>query len=135
MSDNPYQAPAEEPALISPVIIDEREELRTAARNQKGLLICILISLPLIPGSLLSASDEAQGAILFLILLGIAGAVYVYQLAINFFPTTQAILCGILTIIPGLSLFVMLVIYFKTSKFLRQNGIQVGLLGANLSDI
>jgi len=45
------------------------------------------------------------------------------------------VLLGILTLIPCIGLIVLLVVNGKATGILKQNGIKVGLLGANLSQI
>jgi hypothetical protein len=69
------------------------------------------------------------------VLLLVAGTTLVFLLAIKVYGTRVGILLGILTLIPLVSLIVLLRVNAKATSVLRQNGIKVGLLGADLSQI
>ena len=70
-----------------------------------------------------------------ILVVGIVGTVFVFRLAIRVYSTGVGILLGVLTLIPCISLIVLLVVNGKATAILKQNGIKVGLLGANLSEV
>jgi hypothetical protein len=59
----------------------------------------------------------------------------VFLLAIKVYSTGVGVLLGILTLVPCIGLIVLLIVNGKATGILKQNGIKVGLLGANLSQI
>lgn len=134
MSDNPYQSPqATEPAVG--VLSGARSDLRKVAEYQKGILICILVYLvgvlvqmAMPPGTLPIGALMGLGA-------GLVGAVFVFLLAMKLYGALGGGLLGLLTLVPLIGVFVLLVINGKATNVLRQNGIQVGLLGAKTSDL
>ena len=67
--------------------------------------------------------------------VGLVGTVFVFLLAIKVYSTGVGVLLGILTLIPCVGLIVLLVVNGKATGILKQNGIKVGLLGANISQI
>jgi hypothetical protein len=69
------------------------------------------------------------------LVVGLVGTVFVFLLAIKVYNTGVGVLLGILTLVPCIGLFVLLVVNGKATGVLKQNGIKVGLLGANLSQI
>jgi len=69
------------------------------------------------------------------LVLGLIGTVFVFLLGIKVYNVGLGILLGILTFIPCLGLIVLLIVNGKATSTLKQNGIKVGLLGANLSQI
>jgi len=68
-------------------------------------------------------------------LVGIVGAVCVFLLAIKVYGTGLGILLGILSLVPCVGLVILLIVNGKATGVLKQNGIKVGFLGANLSSI
>ncbi len=67
--------------------------------------------------------------------VGLAGAVFVFLLAIKIFGTGVGVLLGILSMIPCLGLLVLLTVNGRATEVLKQNGVKVGLLGAKISEI
>lgn len=134
MNENPFQAPR----AVEPPVKGRnrsREELLSLAKAQKGIMICILLYL--ISVFTQFAIPENLRLILGLgvLVVGIVGAVFVFQLAIKLFGTGIGVLLGILTLMPCLGLIILLVVNGKATNVLKDNGIHVGLLGANLSSI
>jgi len=134
MSENPYQAPSTEAQVVG-VKSGRREDLMTIAKYQKGILVCILIyliavicqfaipvQLPLIVGF----------GVLF---VGLVGTVFVFLLAMKIYSTVVGVLLGILTFIPCLGLIILLLVNGTATNILKENGVKVGLLGADLSRI
>jgi len=112
-----------------------REDLRSTATYQKGILVCILAYILLV-GFQFALPPEAR---LFLALAApavvITATVFVFLLATKVYSTGLGVLLGILTLIPCVGLIVLLIINGKATGVLKKHGIRVGLLGAKLSDI
>ncbi|MCL4195006.1 MAG: hypothetical protein KJZ87_24915 [Thermoguttaceae bacterium] len=134
MSDNPYQSPLTEPRAVG-IRSGNPADLRNVARYQKGVLVCILVyillivSQFLIPESLRPLLMIGAGAV------GIAGTVFVFMLAIAMHSVGVGILLGLLTLLPCIGLITLLVVNGQATNVLRQNGIRVGLLGADMSQL
>ncbi len=104
--------------------------VRQVAVNQKAIIFCILGSIGATLASF-AMPDEMQIAVgLLQLCISIASAVFIFRLAFNLYSTAVAIILGILGLLPLIGLIVLLVINAKATAYLRQNGIQVGLLGA-----
>jgi hypothetical protein len=117
------------------VVSGRREDLRSVAKFQKGILVCILIYLVAVICQL-----AVPVALLPLVGIGllvtiIVGAVFVFLLAIKVYGSGLGILFGILCLLPLIGLIVLLIVNGKATSVLKQNGIRVGLMGANLSKI
>jgi len=112
-----------------------REELRKVAQYQKGVLFCILFQILAVIGQFIVPPQLAVFFGLSVFLVGIAGMVFVFLLAINVYSTGTGILLGILTLFPIVGLIVLLVVNGKATGILKENGIRVGLLGANMSQV
>ncbi len=128
--DNPYEAPA------SPVVgvkSGKVEDLRGVAWYQKGIIACILVQLLFIIGLFTVPEELRPLAQLALIPIGLASTVFLFLLAIKVYGTGIGILLGILTFVPCLGLLLLLMVNGKATRVLRQNGYQVGFLGARLS--
>ncbi len=134
MSENPYQSPSIESGAVG-VKSGTREDLRAVATYQKGILICILIYL--IAVMCRFAIPEGLQPVLGLgiLALGLVGTIFVFMLAVKVYSTGVGILLGILTFIPCIGLIVLLLVNGKATDVLKRNGIKVGLLGANISQI
>ena len=65
----------------------------------------------------------------------VLGAVFVFLLSIKIYGTGLGIVLGILSLVPLVGLVVLLIVNGKATGVLKQNGIKVGLLGANLSQV
>ena len=131
MSENPFQSPASDFAVG--VKSGRREDLKSIATYQKGILICILIYLLTIVGNFFIPEDVQILLGLALAVLGVVSTVFVFLLAIKVYNTGVGILLGLLALVPCLGLIVLLVINGKATRILQQNGHKVGLLGADLS--
>jgi hypothetical protein len=134
MSTNPYEAPPPLPPAVG-VLSGTREDLRSVAVYQKGLLVCILIYLLAVAGQFALPEQLRPLVGLGVLAVGLVGAVFVFLLAVKVYGTGFGVLLGILTLVPCLGLLALLSVNGKATTVLRQNGIKVGLLGANLSQI
>jgi len=134
MNENPYQSPSVESRVVG-VKSGSREDLRSVAKSQKGILVCILVYLVAV-GAQFAMPPELRLLLgLGVLVVGIAGTVFVFLLATKVYGTGVGVLLGILAMIPCIGLLVLLVVNGKATAILKQNGIKVGLLGANLSEI
>ena len=138
MAENPYQAPAADTRILG-IRSGSVEDLRKVAKYQKGILMCILIQIVgfLAMVFLQSALPSELRLLINLALLvvGLTGTVFVFLLAANVYSTAVGILMAVLTLIPCLGLIMLFIVNGKATAVLRQNGIQVGFLGADLSKI
>ncbi len=134
MSQNPYQSPATDAHVIG-INSGNIEDLRKVAKYQKGVITCILIQLLAI-GAQFALPPELQIFLaLGLLIVGITSTVFIFLLAVNVYTTGVGVLLGILALIPCIGLLVLLTVNGKATTVLRKNGIKVGLMGANLSQI
>ena len=134
MTENPYQAPQATSTAVG-VLSGTRDDLRSVAKCQKGILVCILIYLVAVFGQF-ALPPEIRPLVGFgVLIVGLVGAVFVFMLAIKVYGTGLGIVLGILSLVPLIGLIVLLVVNGKATGILKQNGINVGLLGANTSAI
>lgn len=134
MSENPYQPPLATSPVVG-VLSGTREDLRSVAKYQKGIILCIAVYLIAVIGQFLVPPDLRPFIGFIVLAVGLAGAVFVFLLAIKVYGTGLGILLGILSLVPLLGLVVLLIVNGKATGLLKQNGVKVGLFGANLSSI
>ena len=134
MSENPYQSPSAESDVVG-VKSGARDDLRAVAKYQKGILVCILIYLIAVFCQFGVPPDYRPFFGIFVLGVGLVGTVFVFLLAMKVYSTAVGILLGILTLVPCLGLIVLLMVNQKATSILRQNGINVGLMGADSSQI
>jgi hypothetical protein len=134
MSNNPYQVPDTPPVVVG-VNSGSLADLRSVAQFQKGILVCILIYLVAVVAQFAIPQDLRPLVGLGVLVVGLVGTVFVFLLATKVYNVGIGILLGILTLIPCLGLIVLLVVNGKATSILKRNGIKVGLLGADLSQI
>ncbi len=130
----PYQSP-ESVSEAYGVRSGRREDVRSVAKYQKGILVCILAQLI---GAVVQFALPPEVLVFLAVgifVVAIVGTVYVFLLAIKVYSTALGILLGILTLIPCVGLIVLLLVNGKATTIIRQNGIKVCLLGANVSQI
>ena len=134
MSYNPFEAPQSDSRAIG-VLSGTREDLRSVARYQKGVIVCILIYLLAMLCQFAIPPELRMFLGIGVLFVGLTGAVFAFLLAIKTHGTGQGILLGILCLVPCVGLLVLLIINSKATSVLKQNGIKVGLLGADLKSI
>jgi len=134
MSEDPYQSPSVQPQIVG-VKGGSREDLRSVAKYQKGIIVCILIYFIAMICQFAIPAELRPIIGLGVLVVGLVGTVFVFLLAIKVYSTGVGVLLGILTLIPLIGLIVLLVVNGKATGILKQNGIKVGLLGAHLSQI
>lgn len=141
---NPYQAPnAIPPKTAIGVNSGNVEDLKKVAQFQKGIIFCILANLVLVIVNIVAGQVLEGGAevIAGLAIIGIYLIVAIAQLACIVMLATQVynigvgILIGILSFVPCLGLILLLVVNQKATSVLQQNGIKVGLMGADMSQL
>ncbi|MGD9648794.1 MAG: hypothetical protein AB7U73_23990 [Pirellulales bacterium] len=138
MSGNPYEAPPALPPSPPPavgVLSGSRYDLRSVAVYQKGVMLCILLYLLAVIGQFALPMELRPMLTLGFLAVGLIGAVFVVLLSIKVYGVGIGIVLGVLTFIPCLGLLALLRVNAKATSVLQQNGIKVGLLGANLSQI
>jgi len=137
-TENPYAAPTTATTLAPDV---GRDRLRKIATAQRQTNLAVLFYLCLIPLNI-ALSTVANGAPWAAIILGVAalavlvfGAVSVYSLASQFRGKIVAVVYVLGLLVPLLGLILLISISSKATTILKDNGIKVGLLGANPSTI
>lgn len=135
MNENPYRTP--EAALEAEgVLSGSLEDLRPVAIYQKVINVCILLYLGAIVARLFLIPDPLVLALGFgVLLVALTGMVFTVLLSLKLYGVGLGILLGVLTLIPVVGLIVLLVVNGKATKVLKQNGVQVGLLGARMSTL
>jgi hypothetical protein len=147
MSENPYESPLADVRMVGAKSC-RREDMRSIAIYQKGIVFCLLVQFLAVIGLIVAATmrfsvtPEAIGAsrvtaqILVLVLLAtsLVAIVFAFLLSLKVYRTAMGILLAILTLVPLLGLFVLLIANGKATAILRQNGHKVGLLGASLAE-
>jgi hypothetical protein len=141
MNENPYQPPQTNPTAVG-ILSGARDDLRSVAKSQKVILVCILAILVCVLIQLVAkfaqfALPLEVSALLGIVLLffNLVGAVFVFMLAIKVYGNGLGIVLCILCLVPCINIIVLLVVNGKATGVLQQNGIKVGLLGANISTI
>ena len=139
MSYNPFEAPQSDSRVIG-ILSGTRDDLRSVARYQKGFLVCILnvciLIYLIVTFDLYAFPPELRMLFAIGVLcVGLTGAVFAFLLAMKTHGTGQGILLGILCLVPCIGLLGLLRINSKATNVLKQNGIKVGLLGADLKSI
>ena len=120
---------------VKGILSGSREDLRSVAKFQKGILVCILFQLVAIIGQLALPPEIRLLISIAVLVVGIVSSVFVFMLAIKVYGTALGVLLGVLSLVPCIGLIVLLIVNGKATGVLKQNGIKVGLLGANLSEI
>ena len=134
MAENPYQSPATDARALG-IRSGSREDLRRVATYQKGILVCILVQICAVIALLAVPPDIALFVRLGSLVIAVASTVFVFRLAMNVYSTGVGIVLGILALVPCVGLLALLFVNGKATSVQRQNGIKVGLLGANLESI
>ena len=129
------QSPSDDSQIVG-VESSPREDLRKVATYQRGVLVCLLLQMATFAG-LFMAPPALTGLVYAVyVLSGIAATVFVFLLALRVYGGAAAgVFLGLLTLVPCIGLLVLLITNSKATGILKQNGIRVGLLGANLSEI
>src|SRR3569623_1681106 len=98
MSENPFQSPREFDQVVG-VVSGRREDLKSVAMYQKGILVCILVYLLMVVGQFLIPENLRIFLGLGFIALAIASTVFIFLLAIKVYNVGLGILLGLLAMI------------------------------------
>jgi hypothetical protein len=135
MTSTPPPMPTQPPPVPAQPTF-RREDLREIAQRQKVILLCVLVYIII---AVLNAINPMglqpviRGLILFA--AGIVALVFVILLASKLYPSATCTLLCILVLIPLIGLVSLLIINGKATRVLKENGIHVGIMGANLSKL
>lgn len=132
--ENPFQPPPADSQVFG-VNSGSRDDLKSVAIYQKGIVVCILIYLVAVVGQFALPEGIRPLVGIGVLGVGLVGTVFVFLLATKVYTTGMGILLGVLALIPCIGLLVLLMVNGKATEILKKNGIKVGLLGANLSQI
>jgi hypothetical protein len=121
-------------------------DLRQIAWYQKFLMLCMVAYVVTWVGFILlmaTGADEQPGeedspfrlALLLTGLIGLVGAVFVVLIGLKVSGPAGAVVFGILTLIPCVSLFMIVIVNVQATGVLQRNGVRVGLIGARIADI
>lgn len=108
------------------------DDLRRIAGCQKGIILCVLAYFVLLPFQFALPADSRVYVLVAAVPLAIIATVCVFLLATKIYSTGKAVILGVLTLLPYIGLFALLVINAKATRVLKKHGIRVGLLGANV---
>ena len=111
-----------------------REDLKTVATAQKSIIICILLYLCLIVARFFVPFQYNLYLLICLLVIGLVSTVSVFVLAMKVYNIVPGILVGVLTMVPCLGLILLFLVNQKATQILRDNGHEVGLMGADLSE-
>jgi hypothetical protein len=134
MNENPY-APAPLHSDAVGVRSGLRDDLRSVAKFQKGIIVCIAIYLLAFVIQFAFPRELRPIVAIGVVLTGVVGAAFVFLLAIKVYGKGVGVLLGLLSLVPFLGLVVLLIINGKATSILKQNGIEVGFFGANVAAI
>lgn len=127
------------PPPLQPVALGyappQRNDLRMIAIRQKGVIWCLLGYLGAIALQWVLTPELAVLGAVAAVAASVTAAVFVFMLAITLYGAGAGIALGIVTLIPLVGLIVLLVINGKATRELRQHGIKVGFMGANLNQV
>lgn len=135
MSENPFQPPAEQSQKAVGVLSGDREDLKKVAVYQKGIMICILIYLLAVITQFLLPAEMRVFLQLAVLIVGIVGMVFVFLMSTQIYGVVLGIFLGLATLIPCIGLLVLLMVNGSATRILKENGIRVGLMGADMSQI
>ncbi len=140
-SENPYRPPETNSSITEEPENQDQDRLRKIASAQRQVNIAVLLYLGFMPLNIVFSELAAQFP-LAVILLPISilivflfGIISVYRLAAIFRGPIVAVFYVLGFLVPLLGLLLLVSISGKATKELRNNGIKVGLLGANPNTI
>ncbi len=134
MADNPFQSPRS--SEVIGINSGRVEDLRKVATYQRGVLFCILIQiLGTIVNIAIVPAELRVIVAMGLLVVALAGTVFVFLLAMHVYSTALGMVIGVLSLVPCLGLLVLLIVNTKATTVLRQNGVKVGLMGADPASV
>ena len=112
-----------------------RRDLREVAQYQKCILVCILINLIAILGQFVLPPDLRIIIWVGMLAVSLSGALFVFILALKIYNTAAGVIFAIWAIVPCIGLIALVIVNERATSILKDNGVRVGLLGANLSEL
>lgn len=112
-----------------------RDDLRTIAKGQKGVIFCILGYIALMAAQFVLPPDLRPVFFLAALAVSVTAVAHVFILSLALYGTGAGIALGVMTLVPLVGLFVLLLVNGKATSVLKRHGIKVGLLGARMSDL
>ena len=109
-------------------------DLKWVAIYQKGILLCILISIGMVAGQFFIPGGFQIFLIVGFLAVGVTSAVFMFLLSTKLYPGATGILLAILTLVPYLGIVALLIVNGKATSVLQKNGYHVGLLGVDLDE-
>ncbi len=131
MSNNPFKPPVQ---TGQPTGNDPGKPLRVAIA-QRRVMYALLAGIGLnVSASYLSTLGSAMQVVTIFMALVVIGlmAYVMYSLAKELNSDSIAIVYAVLMIVPCLSLILLVIVSQQATNYLKQFGIKVGLMGANL---
>jgi hypothetical protein len=111
------------------------QKLRAIAMRQKVIIFCIIAYLAVVAARFIVPPEVRLFLAVVGLIVSLTAAVFVLMLAIEVHGTGLGIVFGILALIPCVGLIILLIVNQQATSLLQRNGIRVGLLGANISDV
>lgn len=130
VSENPYQAPSVQAEIVGIRGGGTTEDVRKVATYQKGVLYCILAEIIIIVGRFAVPEPLMPVVMVVYVLIALVAVVFVFLLSMKVYHPVLGVVFAIFTCVPFFGLLVLLLINQRATNTLRQNGIEVGLLGA-----
>jgi hypothetical protein len=106
--------------------------IREIAFRQRAIMFCILGYLCAVALQFALPPEMRILAALLALPCMIAGAVFVFLLAIRVYGVALGIVFGVLTLVPCIGLIVLLIVNGKATTILKGAGLKVGLMGATV---
>ena len=137
----PQPSQQTQPPIAQPIAPGQeprnRGQVLSVATNQKGVLLALLIQVICgISMAFLASRPELKLYPMAVgMIAGLVGAAFVFKLANDLYGPVKGIILALLTLVPLVSLLVLLIVNSKALAILKQAGVKVGLLGANLREI
>jgi hypothetical protein len=113
----------------------DRDDVRSIAIYQKGILVCILVYIIIIVSQFLIPQQFRFVLALVVLVVSIIDTVFIFLLTTKIYGVGLAVVLGLLSLIPFVGLIVLLIVNGKATSILRSHGVRVGLMGARLADI
>ena len=134
MNENPYQPPSDPPSPVGEKRVGY-DQLKRIAHSQKAIVICVGFVLGAMVGELVVPSSW-QGILRFG--LGISlllGTICLMVQGVRLYGVALGLILAVFALSPYTVLVVLLLLHFKANRVLKQHGIKVGWLGANLCQL
>ena len=110
-------------------------DLRTIAVRQWAVMYCILGYVAMFLAQFAFPPDVRFVPMLLAFAVSIAASFFLFMCSVALYNTGTGIVLGVLTLLPFVSMIVLLVIIGKATNVLRSHSIRVGLLGAPAGQI